>query len=92
MTKLDIEKNAMFYTLDTIILCYDMPDSNLSTTKEEKDLGVDDNLKPLSQCAAAVNKTMSALRWSKRSFNYLDIESFRILYMIYIRPDLEFVI
>ena len=59
-----------------------MKDSKLSTTKEEKDLGVliTDNLKPSSQCAAAVNKTMSALRWSKRSFHYLDIESFRILY------------
>ena len=71
-----------------------MKDSKLSTTKEEKDLGVliTDNLKPSSQCTAAVNKTMSALRWSKRSFHYLDIESFRILYKTYIRPNLEFVI
>ena len=61
---------------------YFMKDSKLSTTKEEKDLGVliTDNLKPSSQCTAAVNKTMSALRWSKRSFHFLDIESFRILY------------
>ena len=60
---------------------YFMKDSKLSTTKEEKDLGVliTDNLKPPSQCAAAVNKTMSALRWSERSFHNLDIESFRIL-------------
>ena len=73
---------------------YFMKDSKLSTTKEEKDLGVliTDNLKPSSQCTAAVNKTMSALRWSKRSFHYLDIESFRILYKTYIRPNLEFVI
>ena len=73
---------------------YFMKDSKLSTTKEEKDLGVliTDNLKPSSQCTAAVHKTMSALRWSKRSFHYLDIESFRILYKTYIRPNLEFVI
>ena len=51
-----------------------------------------DNLKPSSQCAAAVNKTMSALRWFKSSFHYLDIESFRVLYKTYIRPNLEFVI
>ena len=59
-----------------------------------KDLGVliTDNLKPSSQCTAAVNKTMSALRWSKRSFHYLYIESFRMLYKTYIRPNLEFVI
>ena len=82
---------------DVIMLTYQhyfMKDSKLSTTKEEKDLGVliTDNLKPSSQCTAAVNKTMSALRWSKRSFHYLDIESFRILYKTYIRPNLEFVI
>ena len=68
--------------------------TKLSTTKEEKDLEVliTDNLKPSLQCITAVNKTMPALRWSKRSFHYLDIESFRILYKTYIRPNLEFVI
>ena len=70
---------------------YFMKYSKLSTTREDKDLGVliTDNLKPSSQCAAAVNKTMSALRWSKRSFNFLDIESFRILYKTYNRPNLK---
>ena len=36
-------------------------------TKEDNDLGVliTNNLKPVSQCAAAVNKTMSALRCKK---------------------------
>ena len=69
---------------------YFMKDSKLSTTKEEKDLGVliTNNLKPSSQCTTAVNKTMSALRWSKRSFHYLDIESFSILYKTYIRPNI----
>ena len=73
---------------------YFMKDSKLSTTKEEKDFGglITDNLKPYSQCAAAVNKTMSALRWSKTSFHYLDIESLRILYKTCIRTNLEFVI
>ena len=73
---------------------YIMTASKLSKTKEEKDLGVliTDNLKPSSQCAAVVNKPISALRWYKRSFNYLDSESFRILYKAYIRSNLEFVI
>ena len=35
---------------------------------------------------------MSALRWSKQSFHYLDIESLMILYKTYIRPNLWFVI
>ena len=39
-----------------------------------------------------VNKTMSALRWSKRIFHYLDIESLRILYKTHIKPNLEYVI
>ena len=53
---------------------YFMKDSKLSTSKEAKDLRVliTDNLKPSSQYAAAVNKTMSTLRWSKRSFHYLE--------------------
>ena len=52
-----------------------MKDSKVSTTKEEKYLGVliTDNLKPSSQCAASVNKIISDLRWSIRSFHYLDI-------------------
>ena len=67
--------------------------SKLSTTKEEKNVGVlvTDNIKPSSQCAAAVNKIMSALRWSKRSFHDLNIESFWILYKTYIMHNLEFV-
>ena len=71
-----------------------MIDSKLSTTREEKELGflITDNLKPSAHCAAAVNKTMSALRWSKIGFHYLDIESFRTFYKTYIRPNLEFVI
>ena len=73
---------------------YFTKDSKLSTTKEEKDLGVliTDNLKPSSQCAAAANKILSALRWYKRSYHYLDIESFRILYKTYTMANLEFVI
>ena len=71
---------------------YFMKHSKLSTTREDKVLGIliTDNLKLSSQCAAAVNKTMSTLRGSKISFHYLDIESFRILYKTYIRPNLEF--
>ena len=71
---------------------YFMKDFKLLTTKEEKDLVVfiTDNLNPSPQCATTVNKAMSALRWSKRSFHYLDIESFRILYKTYIRHNLEF--
>ena len=50
---------------------YFMKYSKLSTTKEEKDLGVliTDNPKPSSLCAEAVNKTMSGLRWSQKKLS-----------------------
>ena len=57
-----------------------------------KQLLITDNLKPSSQCAAAVNKTMSALRWVKEAFIIWILSLFRIFYKTYIRPNLEFVI
>ena len=50
---------------------YYMDGVKLSTIKEEKDLGVliTDDLKPSVQCTEAARKAMSALRWSRRSFD-----------------------
>ena len=66
----------------------------LQSTDEEKDLGVlmSASLKPSSQCAAVANKAMSALYRSRRTFKYINEESFKILYKTYIRPNLEFCI
>ena len=68
----------------------------LSTIKEEKDLGVliTDDLKPSVQCTEAARKVMSALRmrWSRRSFKYIDSNTFKVLYKTYIRPNMEFCI
>ena len=50
------------------------------------------SLKPASQCAAAASKAMSALYRSRRTFKYINEESFKILYKTYIRPNLEFCI
>ena len=50
------------------------------------------SLKPSSQCAAAASKAMSALYRSRRTFKYINEESFKILYKTYIRPNLEFCI
>ena len=67
----------------------------LSTIKEEKDLGVliTDDLKPSVQCTEAARKAMSALRWSRRNFKYIDSNTFKVLYKTYIRPNnMEFCI
>ena len=62
----------------------------LSTIKEEKDLGVliTDDLNPSVQCTEAARKAMSALRWSRRSFKYIDSNTFKVLYKTYIRPNI----
>ncbi len=73
------------YTIDNV---------GLDTSEEEKDLGVliTSNLKPASQCLSAAKKATSAWRWSRRSFKYINQESFKKLYKSYIRPNLEFCI
>ena len=78
--------NAMReYTIDNEIL---------QRTDEEKDLGVlmSASLKPSSQRAAAASKAMSALYRSRRTFKYINEESFKILYKTYIRPNLVYLL
>ena len=61
---------------------YYMDGVKLSAIKDEKDLGVliTDDLKPSVQCteAARSRKAMSALRWSRRSFKYIDSNTFKL--------------
>ena len=64
----------------------------LEETKEERDLGVmmPNDLKPTLQSNTAARKGMNVLRSIKRSFSYINRESFKILYKTYIRPHLEY--
>ena len=68
---------------------YYMDCVKLSTIKEEKDLGVliTDDLKPSVQCTEAARKAMSVLRWSRKSFKYIDSNTFKVLYKTYITPS-----
>jgi len=61
-------------------------------TENEKDLGVwiSKDLKWSKQCDTAAIKAMSVLGMIKRSFSYISIESFKILYNTYVRPYLEY--
>ena len=73
---------------------YAMNGKTLQKTAEEKDLGVyiTDNSKSSVQCTKAAQKAMNSLRVIKRTFKYINVESFTILYTTYIRPHLEYCI
>ena len=58
---------------------------------EENDLGVwtSSNMKPSLQCSKAAATAVFVLKSIKRSFPYLDTESFNIVYKTYVRSHLE---
>jgi len=64
----------------------------LETVKEEKDLGVlvTDELSFSKYIAKAAAKANSVLGMIKRTFSYIDRESFLILYKSFVRPHLEY--
>ena len=72
---------------------YTIDNEILQSTDEEKDLGVlmSASLKPSSQCAAAASKAMSALYRSRRTFKYINEESFKIFTKLTYDPILNFV-
>ena len=71
---------------------YHMGQTTLETTEIEKDLGVflTSDCKVSTQCTKAAAKAMNCLRVIKRSFQYIDTDSFSILYNGYIRPHIEY--
>ena len=71
---------------------YHLGDQIIPKTDEEKDLGVilTSSGKPSMQCSKAAAKAMSSLGIIRRSFKYIDNNSFSILYKAYIRPHLEY--
>lgn len=71
---------------------YTLGGLRLSSTKEEKDLGVivSDDIKSLSQCAAAVKKANRIVGMIRRNFKFKDKDVMIKLYKSLIRPHLEF--
>ena len=65
--------------------------AELLCCENEKDLGVwiSNDLKWSKQCSNAANKAMSVLGMIKRSFTYISIESFKILYNTFRRCTLQ---
>ncbi len=73
---------------------YMMGGTRLSTTKEERDIGVmvSNNLKPGSQCSKAAGTASAVLAQVSRAFHYRDRFTFKNLYKQYARPHLEFAV
>jgi hypothetical protein len=71
---------------------YFMRGTKVSTTDEERDVGVliSSNLKPSAQCTKAAGMAMSVLNQLRRNFHYRDRHTFLRLYKQYVRPHLEF--
>ncbi|XP_072022805.1 uncharacterized protein B0403.1-like [Amphiura filiformis] len=71
-----------------------MGNQSLEVIDQEKDLGVyiTSDCKSSLQCAKASQKAMNSLRVIRRTFKYIDKESFATLYKTYIRPHLEYYI
>jgi ribonuclease P/MRP protein subunit RPP40 len=73
---------------------YNMEGVQLSTTKEERDIGVtvSNNLRPGPQCAKAAKTASAVLRQIARAFHFRDRFTFISLYKQYVRPHLEFAV
>jgi hypothetical protein len=71
---------------------YTMNNQQLTTTEEERDIGVcvSKNLKPSMQCAQAAKTAQTVLSQLTRAFHYRDRHIFKRLYVQYVRPHLEF--
>ena len=73
---------------------YRMENSLLENTSPEKDIGVivQDTLKPSLHCAKAAAKANSVLGQISRAVMYRDSNTFVRLYLVYVRPVLEYCI
>ena len=65
---------------------YHMGETTLDGTEEEQDLGVyiTPDFKSSTQNSKAATKGINCLRVVKRSFKYIDADSFQILYKTYV--------
>ena len=71
---------------------YTMKDEKMTVVEEEKDIGIliQKNLKPSKQCKKASDIAAAVLTQLTRNFHYRDKNTFKKLYVQYVRPHLEF--
>ncbi|MES9879908.1 MAG: reverse transcriptase family protein [Sedimenticola sp.] len=83
---------AIHYGRDNQEHMYSMNSVNLEIVSEEKDLGItfQQNLKFSSHIASKVNKANSMLSLIVRSFDYIEKDTFLMLYKAMVRPHIEY--
>ena len=71
---------------------YNMKGIELKESTSERDIGViiTNDLKSTEQVKIAASKANKMLGLLLNTFNYLDLETFKVLYNSYVRPQLEF--
>ena len=71
---------------------YSMGSHTLDISHCEKDLGIsiDDNLKFELHITSAVNKANRVMAIARKTFDYMDIETFRYIFKGLVRPHLEY--
>ena len=71
---------------------YKMAGKELEVTEEEKDIGVTvtKDLRPTQQCRRAARTARGVLSQIQRAFHFRDKDTFKSLYVQYVRPHVEF--
>ena len=71
---------------------YKMTGKELEVTEEEKDIGVTvtKDLRPTQQCRRAARTARGVLSQIQRAFHFRDKDTFKSLYVQYVRPHVEF--
>ena len=71
---------------------YKMAGKELEVTEEEKDIGVTvtKDLRPTQQCMRAARTARGVLSQIQRAFHFRDKDTFKSLYVQYVRPHVEF--
>ena len=85
VTHIDRKSKANYY------LQKDNKRWEVAESEVERDLGirVSNDLKWETQCKKAATQAMSVLV-IRRTFHFVDVDGFKLLYNVYIRPHLEF--
>ena len=64
----------------------------VAESEVKRDLGiwVSNDIKWETHCKKATAQAMSVVRIIRRTFPFVDVDGFKLLYNVYIRPHLEF--
>ena len=93
LLKFNIEKcHIMHFGKSNPKFKYNMKGIELKESTSERDIGViiTNDLKSTEQVKIAASKANKMLGLLLNTFNYLDLETFKVLYNSYVRPQLEF--